>query len=65
MVSNTGWGGDLTLTAVSGLVGAFSLSANSSDSVLLVTLPPGGYTAQLSGVNGSTGIGLLEIYEVP
>jgi sugar lactone lactonase YvrE len=46
-------------------VGAFSLSAGSTDCAILATLPPGGYTAQLSGVNSTTGIGLVEIYDVP
>jgi len=32
------------------------------DSVLILTLPPGGYTAQLSGVGGGTGVGLIEVY---
>ena len=50
---------------VSGLVGAFALPANSRDAALLVTLPPGTYTAQVSGVGGTTGVALMEIYEAP
>jgi hypothetical protein len=46
-------------------VGAFSLVTGSTDSAMLVTLPPGNYTAQLSGFSGATGIALVEIYEVP
>ena len=46
-------------------VGAFALAADSKDSALIVTLPPGGYTAQVSGVGGTTGIALVEVYEVP
>ena len=38
---------------------------NSRDSVLLVTLEPGSYTAQVSGVGNTTGVALVEIYEVP
>jgi hypothetical protein len=38
---------------------------NAKDSAILITLEPGAYTAILSGANGSTGIGLIEIYEVP
>ena len=30
-----------------------------------MTLPPGAYSAQLSGANSGTGIGLIEVYEVP
>ncbi len=35
------------------------------DAVMLVTLPPGSYTAKLSGFEGATGVGLIEIYEMP
>ena len=45
--------------------GAFTLNPAHADSVLLLTLPPGNYTAQVSGLNGGTGIALCEIYEVP
>jgi hypothetical protein len=45
--------------------GAFDLPTGSRDAVLLVTLPPGSYTAQVSGVGGSTGVALVEVYEVP
>lgn len=37
---------------------------NSSESALLVVLPPGSYTAVVSGANGSTGIALLEALDV-
>ncbi len=45
--------------------GAFALPAGSKDAALLLTLPPGSYTAQVSGVGGTTGISLVEVYEVP
>jgi hypothetical protein len=32
---------------------------------LLVTLPPGGYSAQVTGVAGAGGAAMIEIYEVP
>ena len=35
----------------------------SKDAALVVTLAPGGYTAQLTGKNSATGIGLIEVYE--
>jgi hypothetical protein len=63
--SNTVWGGDATEAAVSPTVGAFSLNPAHQDSVLLLSLPPGNYTAQVSGLNSGTGIALCEIYEVP
>ena len=53
--------------ALSAKVGAFALTAGSSDSGIVATLPPGAYTAQLSGASGSsspTGVALVEIYEL-
>lgn len=65
IAENDNWGGDAQLTTVAGSVGAFALGdPGSRDAVLLVTLPPGGYTAQVSGVNGG-GLALVEVYEVP
>src|ERR1035437_6075467 len=46
-------------------VGAFTLTAGSKDAALLVTLAPGNYSVQISGVGGTTGIALAHIYEVP
>ena len=37
---------------------------NDSESAILKILPPGNYTAILSGRNGTTGIGLVEVYDV-
>ena len=53
------------LTAVSAQVGAFALPAGSKDAALLVTLPPGAYTVQVSGVGNTTGVALIEVYEAP
>lgn len=52
------------ISAASSLTGAFALTAGARDAVLLVTLEPGDYTAYVSGVNGGTGVGLVEIYEL-
>jgi hypothetical protein len=47
-------------------VGAFTWSVPSShDSALLITLPPGNYTAACAGSSGDTGVALVEVYEVP
>ena len=35
------------------------------DAMLLMTLAPGSYTVQVSGVGGAAGETLVEIYEVP
>jgi hypothetical protein len=64
MGSNTGWGGGATLTAAFAQVGAFSVPANSADSAMLVTLPAGAYTVQVAGTNSTSGIALVEVYEM-
>ncbi len=46
-------------------VGAFQLTRNSADAVLVLALQPGSYTAQISGANNSTGVALVEVYELP
>jgi len=53
------------LTAASASVGAFALGAASRDAALIVTLPPGSYTAQVSGINNTSGIALVEVYDLP
>ncbi|MES2695272.1 MAG: hypothetical protein V4773_17485 [Verrucomicrobiota bacterium] len=63
---NDNWGGDAQLTAVGTSVGAFGIAdAGSRDAVLLLTLAPGNYTAQVAGIGNGTGVALVEIYEVP
>jgi hypothetical protein len=37
--------------------------SNSLEPAIAVTLVPGEYTALLSGVNNSTGVGLVEVYD--
>jgi sugar lactone lactonase YvrE len=64
--SNTGWGSSQTLLSAAAAVYASPvLQANSNDSEILVTLPPGGYTAQVVGADGGTGVALCAIYEFP
>jgi hypothetical protein len=51
---------------VAATVGAFAWTSPASlDSALLVSLPPGPYTAQVSGVKGDSGVALIEVYDVP
>ncbi|MDC0976647.1 hypothetical protein OAR35_00990, partial [bacterium] len=47
------------------LTGAFSLTNLSLDAAIVLTLPPGRYTAQVSGADGGTGQAIVEIYELP
>ena len=47
-------------------VGAFDLTdATSKDAAMVVTVPAGTFTAQVSGVGSATGEALVEIYELP
>ncbi|MBL9199783.1 MAG: hypothetical protein JNL39_04710 [Opitutaceae bacterium] len=62
---NDDWGGGSALASAFTSVGAFGLAATSKDAALSVTLQPGSYTAQVSGVNNTTGVALAEIYELP
>jgi hypothetical protein len=78
IASNSGWGNAPTsgagaaggiviqplTAALSAKVGGFALTTNSGDSGIVATLPPGAYTAEVSGTSGTTGIALVEIYEV-
>lgn len=64
--TNNGWGGDANVSSAAASVGAFKWnSPTSHDSALLLTLPPGNYTAEASGVTGDSGVAIVEVYEVP
>jgi sugar lactone lactonase YvrE len=68
IASNTGWGtssNPAEIASVAASVGAFAFASGSADCAQVVNLPPGAYTMQISGVNGTTGVGLAEVYEVP
>ncbi len=66
IVTNNGWGGDPQIVSTAAAVQAFAwTSPTSNDSALLVTLPPGLYSAGISGASGDTGVALVEVYEVP
>jgi hypothetical protein len=63
--TNTGWGGNPQIAAIAAQVGAFGWgSAATPDSAILVTRPPGAYTAEVEGASGDTGVALVEVYEV-
>lgn len=62
--SNDNWIDDAAQASAVAAVGGFELPSGSKDATLLLTLEPGVYTAHLSGVDGTSGIALVEIYEV-
>jgi len=77
VAQNAGWGTPITVNssypAASASTistdetnaGAFPFASGSADSAVVVTLPPGNYTGQITGAGGVTGIALFEIYELP
>ena len=78
IATNTGWGnvsvaGNSSVqagiqpatAAVMSEVGAYPLAAGSADCAIIAILPTGNYTFEVTGVGGTSGVGLIEIYEVP
>jgi hypothetical protein len=68
VASNTGWttNANPTQIAISAAsVGGFPLPVGSADCALLVTLQAGSYTAIVSSVGSTSGIALVEVYQVP
>lgn len=64
--TNDDWGGTAVLKGAFTQVGAFRPAAdNSKDAALLVALPAGVYTAHVTGAGTTSGVALLEVYEVP
>lgn len=67
IAENSGWSADSNeadIANASSSVGAFSLPSGSEDSAMLIELDPGVYTAIVSGEGNTTGIALVEVYEV-
>lgn len=66
---NEGWSLDASaaaeLAVAAEQVGAFPLAAGSGDAALLITLPAGAYTVQLTPRDGRAGRGLIELYALP
>jgi phosphohistidine swiveling domain-containing protein len=66
IASNEKWGGSNSISQAAAKSGATTLiGASSNDSALLITLQPGTYTAILKSADGNSGVGLVEVYEVP
>lgn len=68
ILTNSGWSvgplkGDLAGAAA--VVGAFPLKDGSADCAAIMTLSAGAYTVQVSGLNGTTGEALVEVYVLP
>ena len=66
IAENTGWESSANAAAISAAartVGAFPLSGGSADSALLLNLPPGNYTAQVTSASDLAGVALVEVYD--
>ena len=62
---NDDWSGSTELKIAFAQVGAFALPDGSSkDAAAIVTLSPGAYTVIVSGVGGTSGVALAEVYEL-
>ncbi len=64
VASNDNWGGSAALQAAFTQTNDFALPPASRDAAAIVRLPPGGYTIQASGVGGTTGNVLVEVYDM-
>jgi Tol biopolymer transport system component len=59
IASNDNWGAASNAAAIT----ATGLApANALESAILISLPPGAYTAIVSGVGGGTGVGIVEVF---
>ena len=67
IAANDNWGDDNTevTQAATTAASAFRLADGSRDAALVATLPPGSYTVVVRGVGDTTGVALVEVYEVP
>ena len=59
--SNDDWQDDPVQAAE--LIALGLAPSNTLESAMVTTVPPGSYTALLSGVNSGTGLGLVEVYD--
>jgi len=62
---NDNWAGRTALVDAMASVGAFPIAdLESKDAIAIATLPPGGYTAHVTGPAGTGGVVLFEVYLV-
>lgn len=68
LATNAGWSTSPDAAAIAGgaaRVGAFPFAAGAPDAAVVINLAPGAYTAQVAGVGNTTGVALVELYELP
>ncbi len=64
-LASFGIGGSMANPQLTIYVAPFPLPPTTQDAAQLVTLAPAVYSAVVAGANGSTGIALIELYEMP
>jgi hypothetical protein len=64
IAENDNWETAANISAAISAAGAFPLVNGSKDAAIVLTLPPGQYSAVLSGAAGATGAGLVEVYQL-
>jgi hypothetical protein len=57
-------GGIITSDQVHEIMNSGHAPTDPSESAIIATLPPGNYTAIVRGVNNTTGVGLVEVYDL-
>jgi hypothetical protein len=62
---NDDWDGTAPTAALFESAGMGALASGSKDAALVLTLEPGIYTIEVTGVERTTGVALVEIYEAP
>lgn len=65
IMANDNWDANDVPLATQASVGAFPIPAGSKDAAVIVSLGRGAYTVHVSGVGNTTGVALVEIYELP
>src|SRR6267378_2148888 len=69
IASNDNWvmtiiGGIITQNKVRDIMNSGHAPSNGLESAIIADLPPGNYTAIVRGVNDTTGVGLVEVYDL-
>jgi hypothetical protein len=69
IASNNNWqttviGGIVTSSQVSAIQNSGHVPTQPSESAIMATLQPGNYTAMVRGVNNTTGVALVEVYDL-
>ena len=69
IASNYNWqtthiGGIITANQVSAIRNSGYAPSQARESAIIATLPPGNYTAIVSGVNNTTGVALVDVYDL-